>query len=172
MVEVRPAEDDDVPALNDIANALLGSTTYEWTERPHTDDERRRWLADQRARGHPVLVAEDDDGEVVGFAAYGDFRDSGRREGYRIVVEHTVHVRQGSWGQGVARSLMDALEDHARRAGKRVVVAAIDGTNEDSMAFHARLGFAEVARMPGVGEKWGRRLDLVLMQRDLDEPRP
>jgi phosphinothricin acetyltransferase len=50
------------------------------------------------------------------------------------------------------------------------MVAAIDGSNVDSVRFHQRLGFAEVGRLPGVGEKFGRRLDLVLMQRDLTDP--
>jgi phosphinothricin acetyltransferase len=76
------------------------------------------------------------------------------------------------WGRGVGRALLDALIEHARAAGKRVMVAGIDGENVRSIAFHARLGFVEVARMPGVGEKLGRRLDLVLMQRALDAPRP
>jgi phosphinothricin acetyltransferase len=48
-----------------------------------------------------------------------------------------------------------------------VIVAAIDSSNTGSIAFHERLGFVVVARMPGVGEKWGRRLSLVLMQLEL-----
>jgi len=104
---------------------------------------------------------------VVGWAAYGDFRDSRRWPGYRFTVEHTVHVARSHWGCGVGRALVEALADRARRDGKRVMVAGIDGSNTDSITFHARLGFHEVARLPGVGEKWGRRLDLVLMQRDL-----
>ncbi len=50
------------------------------------------------------------------------------------------------------------------------MVAGIDAANVRSIAFHARLGFAEVARMPGVGDKFGQRLDLVLMQLDLSRP--
>ena len=48
------------------------------------------------------------------------------------------------------------------------MVAAIDGSNIRSIEFHSGLGFDEVARMPGVGEKLGRRRDLVLMQCDLE----
>jgi phosphinothricin acetyltransferase len=65
---------------------------------------------------------------------------------------------------------MVALVETARRAGKRVMVAAIDAGNVGSIAFHARLGFVEVGRMPGVGDKWGQRLSLVLMQLDLSRP--
>ncbi len=65
---------------------------------------------------------------------------------------------------------MNALVDRARREGKHVMVAGIDGDNTGSIRFHERLGFFEVGRMPGIGEKFGRRLDLVLMQLLLDEP--
>ena len=183
---VRPATPQDLPALTEIQNALLDTTTYEWTEVPHTLDERAAWLDAQRAAGHPVFVAVDDgtdtsdttsnDGSigghhrVIGWAAYGDFRDSTRWPGYRFTVEHTVHVAPGRWGRGVGRALLDALVDHARAAGKRVMVAGIDGGNVRSILFHARLGFHEVARMPGIGDKWGERLDLVLMQREIEHP--
>lgn len=165
-MEIRAAEPFDLPALTAIQNALIGSTTYEWTEAPYTQRGRQAWLDDHRAAGDPVLVAVDA-GEVVGFAAYGDFRDTSRWPGYRFTVEHTIHVAEGRQGAGVGRALLLALIDHGRRAGKRVMVAAIDASNTGSIAFHARFGFVEVARMPGVGEKWGRRLDLVLMQLDL-----
>ncbi|HET6954678.1 MAG TPA: GNAT family N-acetyltransferase [Acidimicrobiales bacterium] len=167
MTQIRDALPGDVPAITAIANALLDTTTYEWTEQPHTPAERTAWLARQAAAGHPVLVATTGEGEVVGWAAYGDFRDTRRWPGYRPTVEHTVHVREDHWGQGVGRRLLDALADRARQAGHRVMVAGIDGSNVDSVRFHARLGFTEVGRLPGVGEKHGRRLDLVLMQRDL-----
>ncbi len=80
------------------------------------------------------------------------------------VVEHTIHVREGCWGQGIGRRLIEALADRARAAGKRAMVGAIDGENVDSIEFHLRLGFVEVGRLPGIGEKFGRPLDLVLVQ--------
>jgi len=54
-------------------------------------------------------------------------------------------------------------------AGVHVLVAAIDGANEASIRFHERLGFEVVGRMPQTGLKFGRWLNLVLMQRILDD---
>ncbi len=164
---LRPADDGDVPAITEIANALVGTTTYEWTETPHTVEDRTRWLRRQERASFPVLVATEQE-RVVGWGTYGDFRDSTRWPGYRFTVEHSIHIDERHWGRGVGRALLSGLADHARQAHKRVMIAAIDGANTRSIDFHARLGFREVARLPGVGEKWGQRLDLVLMQLDLD----
>lgn len=64
---------------------------------------------------------------------------------------------------------MSALIDEARRRGKHAMVAAIDGENEASIRFHERLGFVQVGRMPELGAKFGRWLDLVLLQLRLDD---
>ena len=165
---IRPAETPDLPAIVDIQNALM-DTTYEWTETPHTLEEWTARLAEKAERDEPVLVV-DDGGTVVGWTTYGDFRDATRWPGYRFTVEHTILLADSHRGRGLGRLMLESLMDTARRQGKRVMVAAIDSSNEGSLAFHARMGFIEVARMPGVGDKWGQRLDLVLMQRDLLDP--
>jgi L-amino acid N-acyltransferase YncA len=164
---IRHARPEDLSAIVEIQNYRLHETTHEWTEVDHTVAEWAETLRRKGERGEPVLVAERD-GEVVGWTTYGDFRDTTRWEGYRVSVELTIHVRHDQWGGGIGRSLMETLTEHARRAGKAVLVAGIDSTNEESIAFHGRLGFVETARMPGVGQKLGRRLDLVLMQRSLE----
>jgi L-amino acid N-acyltransferase YncA len=166
MVRIRDARSDDAEAITAITNALLDTTTYEWTTRPHTVAERVEWMERRLHAGHPVVVA-DDDGRVVGYASYGDYHDTARRPGYWPTVEHTIHVDERWWGRGIGRLLIDELVVRAQAGGKRVMVAAIDGENETSIFFHERLGFTEVGRLPGVGEKFGRWLDLVLMQRAL-----
>jgi len=168
-VVVRDCEDADVEASLAIYNELVPTTTVAWTERPVTLEERRAWIVEQRGRGFPVLVAEED-GRIVGVASYGDFRDTAHWEGYRFTVELSIHVTGARRGAGVGRELMATLVRRAREAGLHVLVAAVDGDNVDSIRFHEHLGFVQVARMPEVGLKFGRRLDLVLLQRVLDRP--
>ena len=169
-VEVRDAEEADLPATLEIFNELIETTTIAWTERRQTLDERRAWFAEQQRRGFATLVAVED-GAVVGGASYGDFRDSVRWPGYRYTAELTIHVRGDRRRSGIGRLLMEELFARCRGAGLRVLVAGIDSENTDSLRFHERLGFFEVARMPGVGHKFGRRLDLVLLQRAIESPR-
>jgi L-amino acid N-acyltransferase YncA len=165
-MNIRDALDDDMPALKDIYNASIPTKTYAWTESLQTLQERRAWFTRQQAAGYPVLVA-DAGTDVIGFAAYGSFRGAGKWPGYRHTVEHTIHVREDYWGQGVGRHLLEALIERARADDIHVMVAAIDSTNLDSITFHERLGFGVVGRMPEVGRKFERWLDLVLMQRIL-----
>jgi L-amino acid N-acyltransferase YncA len=164
---VRDAEAGDVEAITAIQNAFIGSAAIEWTDAEYSVDERRAWLDSQRAAGYPVLVAVAN-GEVVGWASFGEFRDTRRWPGYRFTVEHTIHVRHDQWGRGVGRQLIDVLVERATALGFHVMVAAVDGENAASLTFHERVGFVEVARMPQVGTKFGRWLDLVLLQRVLD----
>jgi phosphinothricin acetyltransferase len=88
---------------------------------------------------------------------------------YRLTVENTIHVRADQWGAGVGRQLMETLLERATVAGLHVMIAAVDGENVSSIRFHERLGFRQVASMSEVGAKFGRWLDLVLLQRLLDE---
>lgn len=168
---VRDATAADLEAIRSIYNALIPTTTVAWSEQLQTAAERAAWFERQSMRGHPVLVAEAD-GEVVGFAAYSDFRGAGVWPGYRYTVEHTIHVREAGWGRGVGRALLDALVERARSAGIHVMVGAVDAENTASLRFHERLGFVEVGRMPEIGTKFGRWLDLVLVQRILDGDPP
>jgi phosphinothricin acetyltransferase len=166
-IHIRDALDADMPALRDLYNALIPTSTVAWTESLQTLRERRAWFREQQRCGYPVLVADDDDGQVVAFTAYGSFRGSGKWPGYEHTVEHTIHVREDRWGRGVGRALLEALLERARAAGMHVMVGAIDGANTGSIAFHESLGFRVVATMPEVGRKFDQWLDLVLMQRIL-----
>jgi L-amino acid N-acyltransferase YncA len=161
---LRDARRDDLGAIVRLLNALLATTTYEYTEIPHTVESRSSWFERQLERGFPVLVA-DVGGDVVGFASYGDFRDSIARTGFRHTVEHTVHVDERWWATGIATLLMEALVERALGAGVHVMIGAIDASNVGSLLFHERLGFVEVGRLPEVGRKFGQWCDLVLMQR-------
>lgn len=163
---IRSATEADLPAILEIYNASV-ATTATWSERLQTMPQRQAWFAARSAKGDGVVVAEDAH-VVVGFAAYGDFRDTDHWPGYRFTVENTVHVRDGHLGRGIGRALMEALIDHATAHGKHSMIAAVDGENEGSVTFHESLGFTVVGRIPELGWKFEHWLDLVLLQRILD----
>jgi len=165
-VRVRDGEPTDAAVICELFNAMIATSTVAWRDEPTSEPEQREWLAERQARGQPTLVAEEG-GAVVGYCCWTSFRGGNRFPGYLHTVEHTIHVRADRQGQGIGRRLMRELIDRARAADVHVMVAAVDGDNGGSIAFHAGLGFVEVARMPQTGRKFGRWLDLVLMQRIL-----
>jgi phosphinothricin acetyltransferase len=163
-MRVRDAGVADLPAITHLFNVLIPTTTVGWRDDLASDEEMAAWFADRRACGHPVLVALDGPGggSVVGYTCWSTFRSW---PGYRHTAELTIHVDSGWQGRGVGRALIDALVAEARRRDIHVLVAGVDAENSASLAFHERLGFVEVARMPEVGRKFDRWLDLVLLQK-------
>ena len=162
-VTVRDAAEADLPAIVDIVNDAIANTTAVWSDEPVDVANRRAWLAERREAGNPVLVAVDG-GEVVGFGSYLQFR---AWSGYRNAVEHSIYVRSDRRGSGVGSALVEALIARAKADGRHVVIGGIEGKNLASLRLHRRAGFIEVGRMPGIGEKFGRRLDLVFVQKQI-----
>ena len=161
---IRPAVAADLPALLDIYNDVIATSTAVFALAPTTLEERSAWFEGRIRAGYPVLVAEGADG-VIGFASFGEFR--GAWPGYRYSVEHSVHVRQDWRGRGVGSRLIEALLPIAQKMGKHVIIGGIEAANEASLRMHERLGFERVAHFREVGHKFGRWLDLVFMQRPL-----
>ncbi|MFN3854413.1 MAG: GNAT family N-acetyltransferase [Phreatobacter sp.] len=162
-VTVRDACEDDLAAILAITNEAIETTTAVWTDEPVTLENRRDWWQERIAAGNPVLVAEED-GAVVGFGSYLQFR---AWNGYRHAVEHSVYVRADRRRSGVGSALVEALIGRAKAAGKQVIIGGIEGQNHASLKLHRRAGFIEVGRMPGIGEKFGRKLDLVFVQKQI-----
>jgi phosphinothricin acetyltransferase len=169
---VRPAADADLPAVQAIYahHVLHGSASFE-TVPPDLAEMTRRH-ADITRRGMPYLVAEVG-GEVLGYAYAGPYRP---RAAYRFTLEDSVYVAEGAAGRGVGRRLLDRLIADATALGYRQMLAVIgDSGNLGSIVLHQRAGFTHLGTLQSVGFKFGRWLDVVLMQRALgtcDAERP
>jgi phosphinothricin acetyltransferase len=160
---IRPATMADLPALMAIYNHAVVHTTAIWNDAVADLANRRAWYEARRKVGYPVLVAEVD-GIVAGYGSFGDFRAF---EGYRFSVEHSVYVAETMRRQGIASRLLEALVEEARRLGKHVMIAGVAADNDASIRLHLRHGFVETGRMPEVGIKFGRWLDLIFLQKTL-----
>ena len=165
-VLIDRATPSDLPAILAIYNDVIANSNAVYTETLSTLEDRRAWLALRATQGYPVLVAADD-GQVAGFASFGDFRPY---PGFRTTVEHSVHIHRDWRGKGLGRLLVEALCERAAALGKHVMVGAIDGANAASIRLHEKLGFKSVGLMPQVGFKFGRWLDLALYQLVLQTP--
>jgi phosphinothricin acetyltransferase len=160
-MQIRDAQEPDLPGLLAIYNDVIATSTAVYSDVPVTLEDRRQWREARVASGYPVLVAVDSSG-VLGFSTFGDFRNW---PGYRYTVEHTVHVRSDCRGRGIGSELLQALFPRAEALGKHVMIAGVDAANTASIRFHERLGFERAGHLKEVGNKFGRWLDLVFLQR-------
>lgn len=165
MTVIRPAVPADIPAIMAVWNPLIRDTTVTFSSEEKTAEGLAAMIAERRAAGREFLVAED--GEILGLCSYAQFRAG---NGYARTMEHTIILAPQAWGRGIGRALVTAIEAHAAAGGAHVMVAGVTGENAAGLAFHRALGYAEVGRMPATGFKFGRWLDLVLMQKYLSPP--
>ncbi|MCE4555151.1 GNAT family N-acetyltransferase [Roseateles cellulosilyticus] len=161
---IRPSTDADLPAIQAIYGQAVrdGTGTFE-TEEPSVDEMGRR-RAEVLGRNLPWLVAERD-GTVLGYAYANYFRP---RLAYRFCVEDSIYLAPAAQGQGVGRLLLAELIARCEAAGARQMLAVIgDANNTGSIGVHTALGFAHTGVLKSAGWKFGRWLDVVLMQRAL-----
>lgn len=158
-VVLRTARLDDAEAIREIYNVEVRSGTATFDLSPRTPEEQRAWQA-ERLGAHVVVVAERG-GQVIGFGALSRYKD---RPAYNSTVENSVYVVPGHQGSGVGRALLQELLRVARDHGFHTVIARISHESTASIAAHGGVGFVEIGREREVGRKFGRWLDVVVMQ--------
>jgi phosphinothricin acetyltransferase len=164
-VRIRFATPADAAAMLAIFNREVVNSTASWEWFPLSGEDWRAWFVEHTRDDHVLLVAELG-GQVVGFAGYGSFR---AKDGYATTVEDSVFLNQGARGHGLGTQLLLRLLDEARARGVHSMVAAITGENAASLGLHTALGFTRAGFLPQAGHKFGRRLDLNLLQIILDD---
>ena len=166
MTATRSATAADAPAITAIYahHVRHGTATFD-TEAPPVEYWTDK-VAVLAARNWPFLVAEDA-GEVVGYAYATQFRD---RPAYARTCENSIYIRPGMIGRGIGTVVIDALLEAAIASGFHEMIAVIGGGEPASVALHAKAGFRHAGRMERVGQKFGRLLDTVYMQRTLNDP--
>jgi phosphinothricin acetyltransferase len=164
MPLIRPSTDADLDAITRIYghHVLHGTGTFETVPPRRADMSARR--VDVLAKGLPWLVAEDG-GQVLGFA-YGNWFKP--RPAFRFSVEDSIYLAPEAAGKGIGRALLAELLAAFERAGVRKVMAVIgDSANAGSIGVHRALGFEHAGTIQSCGWKFGRWLDIVLMQKPL-----
>jgi L-amino acid N-acyltransferase YncA len=161
-ISVRPVADGDAEAIRAIYNPEVLESTVTFDLVPRTLDEQLAWQH-ERSGAHAVLVAIDDaTGELLGYASLSGYKT---RAAYATTVEDSVYIRRDQQGRGVGKLLLAELLAVATAHGFHAVMARIVGGHDASIALHARLGFEIVGTEREVGRKFGRWLDVVVMQK-------
>lgn len=161
-VTTRLATVADAEALREIYNLEVTTSVVTFDIVPRTPAEQRRWL-EARSGAHAVIVAEDDHGDIAGFASLSPYRD---RPAYSTSVEDSIYVRRDRQRQGIGKLLLGDLIDLAVTHGFHAMFARIVGSHATgSIGLHESFGFETVGTEREVGRKFGRWLDVVVMEK-------
>jgi phosphinothricin acetyltransferase len=159
-VRLRPAADGDAATIAEIYNEAVRTTVATFDTEPRTLDAQRAWLHEHDRR-HPVVVAEVS-GQVVGWASLSPWSD---RRAYEGTAEVSFYVRSEDRGRGIGRQLLEEVVGAGQRLGFHVLLSRIADGNAVSVHLHEMSGFHTVGVMREVGFKFGRWIDVHLMER-------
>lgn len=162
-ITIRRAELADAPAIADIYNEAILTTTATFDTEPKSVDERTKWLQSHDER-HPILVAVLDGG-VVGWASLTRWSE---RRAYDDTAETSFYVHSTRRGRGVGRKLKEAIIEEARRLGYHTLIALVSEGSQESIHLNESAGFVHVGTLTEVGRKFDRLLDVHVMQKMLD----
>jgi len=160
-ITIRLAESTDADAIRHIYNHEVTTATTTFDLVPRSLADQREWLAARTGAFAAIVAVDAATAEVVGFGALSPYKE---RAAYRTSVEDSVYVRRDRAGEGIGRTILDALLDLAERSGFHAVFARIEASGAASRALHARCGFELVGVERETGRKFGRWLDVALME--------
>jgi L-amino acid N-acyltransferase YncA len=160
MIIFRPSKLEDAAAINSIYNEVILNTQATFDLEPKTLEERIAWLKEHDEM-HPVIVAEIE-GFVAGWAALSRWSD---KNAYDSTAEVSVYVDKNHRNKGIGKKLLDLITIEGRSVGLHCILSRITEGNEVSINVHVALGYKHIGVMKEVGFKFGKYLDVYLLQR-------
>lgn len=159
-VQIRPATEADLDAINEIYNYYIEHSTCTYALAPTSSADRLAWFQDH-SDAFPIVVAERE-GQVIGWGSLSPYH---ARPGYRFTVENSIYVRHNSLARGIGSRLLAHLVEQAQTLGYHAIIAGISADQTPSLRLHERFGFTTVGHLREVGFKFNQWLDVVYMQR-------
>jgi L-amino acid N-acyltransferase YncA len=162
LLKIRNAQLSDVEAITEIYNEAILTTTATFDTMPKSVTERLEWLKSHDER-HPVIVCELN-GTVVGWASLSRWSE---RSAYDDTAETSFYVKSEYRSRGAGRKLKEAIIEEARRLKFHTLIARVAEGGHVSLHLNESFGFANVGTLKEVGRKFGRLLDVYILQKML-----
>ena len=159
MLKMKKPTLDDLNAITEIYNDAILTTVATFDTEPKNLEEQKNWFTNHGSK-YPILVAKQN-GLIVGWASLSKWSD---RCAYSDTAEISLYVAKEHRGKGIGKKLIQAIIQEGRRTGLHTVIAQITEGNEVSVHLHELAGFKHVGTMNEVGKKFGKLLDVHLMQ--------
>ena len=159
MISIRNATQEDQRVILDIYNEAVANTTATFDTDLRSFEKQLEWFAAHK-KNHPVMVAEIEN-NVVGWASLSPWSD---RCAYDTTVEVSVYIHKDFRAQGIGSKLLEWVTLEGKKAGNHTVISRITQGNESSIHIHEKFGYRHVGVMKEVGFKFGKFLDVHMMQ--------
>ena len=160
MVKIRVATFKDLKGITEIYNHAILNTTATFDTEPITIQEQEKWFKEHGSK-NPIIIAEIDK-EIVGFVSLSKYST---RCGYSDTAEISLYVKEKYRGKGIGKKLIKEIIDIGEKAGIHAIISRIAEGNKISIHLHDIVGFKYVGIYKEVGYKFGKRLDVYLMEK-------
>ena len=157
-MRARAATKADAHAIARIYNQGIEDRVATFETRSRTPQDIEAWFDGV----HPVVVVEDDQGQIVAFASTSTYRP---RQCYAGIAEFSVYTERTARGKGAGRAAMSALIEAAEQGGFWKLVSRIFPENRASLALMRSLGFREVGLYERHSKLDGVWRDVVIVER-------
>jgi phosphinothricin acetyltransferase len=160
MLTIRKATTKDLMEITIIYNEAIMKTVATFDTELKTIDEQKKWF-ERHGPKNPIIVAELNK-KVVGWAALSEWSD---RCAYSDTAEISFYVLEKHQSKGIGRKLIEAIVKEGEKSGLHTLIARITEGNKISVNLHKSVGFEHIGIMKECGNKFGKRLDVYLMQK-------
>jgi phosphinothricin acetyltransferase len=160
MIKIRKAEIDDLEGITSIYNDAIKNTVATFDTEIKTLDEQKAWF-NEHGKHNPLIVAEEGD-DIVGWAALTQYST---KCAYSDTAEISLYVKEDYQGKSIGRKLIEGIVKAGEEAGLHTLIARITEGNQISIHLHESVGFKHVGIYKEVGYKFGKHLDVTLMQK-------
>ena len=160
MVKIRKATLKDLKEITKIYNEAILNSVATFDTEIKSLQEQKTWFENHGSK-NPIFVAEQN-GFVIGWASLSQWSD---RCAYLETAEISLYVKAKYQGKGVGKKLMESIIKEGKKVGLHAIIARITQGNKLSVHLHKKFGFKQIGVMKEVGQKFGKRLDVYLMEK-------
>ncbi|OPY38340.1 MAG: Acetyltransferase (GNAT) family protein [Methanoregula sp. PtaU1.Bin051] len=162
MIEFSPVEEQDLGTIKDIYDHYILNSTATFHDGKITTDELKEFLFIDNPKYPSFLIRKN--GETIGYCFLTRYK---KRQAYDRTAELSIYLKPAHTGRGTGTIAMKFLEDAARKAGIRVLIATLSADNRESIRLLEKANFTKCAHLKNVGEKFGKVLDVVMYEKEL-----
>ena len=160
MVKIRTANISDLIGITDIYNEVILNSNATFDTEIKSIEQQKKWYTDHGPQ-NPIIIAEENR-QIVGWASLSKYST---RCAYSDTAELSVYVKKEKQGKGIGKKLMENIVKEGEKVGLHAIISRITDGNKISVQLHENVGFKKIGIMKEVGFKFGKRLDVLLMEK-------